>query len=32
MSIVVGHRRWRFARYFFKDAAPEAHPKMTNDN
>ena len=31
-SIVVCHRRWRFAQSFFKDAAPKAHPKMTNDN
>jgi len=31
-SIVVCHLRWRFAQSFFKDAAPQAHPKMTDDN
>jgi hypothetical protein len=31
-SIVVCHRWWRFAQSFLKDAAPKAHPKMTNDN
>ena len=31
-SIVVCHRRLCFAHLFLKDAAPKAHPKMTNDN
>jgi hypothetical protein len=26
------HRWLRFAHFFLKDAAPKAHPKMTNDN
>ena len=30
-SIVICHRRLRFARFLRKDAAPKAHP-MTNDN
>jgi hypothetical protein len=30
-SIVIGHGWWRFA-HLFLDAAPKAHPKMTNDN
>ena len=31
-SIVICHLRWRFAQTFLTDAAPKAHPKMTNDN
>ena len=31
-SIVICHRWLRFAQFFLKDAAPKAHPKMTNDN
>jgi hypothetical protein len=31
-SIVIFHRRWRFAQLLLTDAAPKAHPKMTNDN
>jgi hypothetical protein len=31
-SIVVCHRWLRCAHSLFKDAAPKAHPKMTNDN
>ena len=31
-SIVICHRWWRSAQLFIKDAAPKAHPKMTNDN
>jgi hypothetical protein len=31
-SIVICHRRWRFAQSFLKNDAPKAHPKMTNDS
>jgi hypothetical protein len=30
--ILICHRWWRFARSFVKEAAPKAHPNMTNDN
>jgi hypothetical protein len=31
-SIVICHLWWRSAQSFVKDAAPKAHPKMTNDD
>jgi hypothetical protein len=30
-SMFIFHRWWRFAQSFSKDAAPKAHPEMTND-